>query len=68
MKTPMRLSQQDKQYWLWKEQDCKADLVNLADYGIPAGQAIAGDQILLGFDGGKLVYVQTFELAAGAGS
>ena len=42
--------------------------VNLADYGIPAGQAIAGDQILLGFDGGKLVYVQTFELAAGAGS
>ena len=36
--------------------------VNLADFGVPAGQALAGDQILLGFDDGKLVSVQTFEL------
>jgi len=42
--------------------------VSLADYGIPGGQAMAGDQILLGFDGGKLIYVQTFELAPEAGS
>ncbi len=36
---------------------------DLADYAVPGGQALAGDQILLGFDGGKLVYVRTFELA-----
>lgn len=39
--------------------------VDLTDYGVPATQVLAGDQILLGFDGGKLVYVRTFELAPG---
>jgi hypothetical protein len=39
--------------------------VDLADYGVPDGQALAGDQILLGFEGGKLVSVRTFELVQG---
>jgi hypothetical protein len=39
--------------------------VDLTDYGIPTGQALAGDQILLGFEAGKLVSVQTFELEPG---
>ena len=39
--------------------------VDLADYGIPAGQALAGDQILLGFEEGRLVSVQTFEIEPG---
>jgi hypothetical protein len=39
--------------------------VDLADYGVPAGFALAGDQILLGFDAGELVYVRTFELVPG---
>jgi hypothetical protein len=39
--------------------------VDLADYGVPDGLALAGDQILLGFEAGKLVSVRTFELVQG---
>ncbi len=35
----------------------------LDEADIPGGTALAGDQILLGFDRGKLVYVQTFVLS-----
>jgi hypothetical protein len=42
--------------------DQQVTQVDLADYGVPAGQVLAGNQILLGFDEGKLVYVRTFEL------
>ncbi len=40
------------------------DLVEIdtSDQGIPGGQLVAGDQILLGFDQDRLVYVQTFPL------
>lgn len=34
----------------------------LDEADIPGGLVLAGDQILLGFDGGRLVYVQTFAL------
>ena len=37
--------------------------VDTTDNGIPGGLLLAGDQILLGFDQGQLVYVQTFPLA-----
>jgi hypothetical protein len=36
--------------------------VDLAENGITGGSALAGDQILLGFDQGNLVYVETFAL------
>jgi hypothetical protein len=39
--------------------------IDLADYGVPSGQALVGDQLLLGFEGGRLVSVQTFELEPG---
>ena len=39
--------------------------VELADYGVPGGLVMAGDQILLGFEAGKLVSVRTFELVQG---
>ncbi len=39
--------------------------VDLADYGVQSGQTLAGDQILLGFEAGKLVSVRTFELVQG---
>jgi hypothetical protein len=35
---------------------------SLAEADLPTGVALAGDQILLGFDDGRLVYVQTFAL------
>ncbi len=35
----------------------------LDEADVPGGMALAGDQILLGFDQGKLVYVQTFILS-----
>jgi hypothetical protein len=39
--------------------------IQLTEYGVPDGLALVGDQILLGFEGGKLVSVQTFELEPG---
>jgi hypothetical protein len=38
-------------------------VVDLAEADMPGGVAVAGDQILLGFDQDQLVYVQTFALA-----
>jgi hypothetical protein len=35
----------------------------LAEGDVPDGLALVGDQILLGFDGGRLVFVQTFILS-----
>jgi hypothetical protein len=53
----------DEVLTLFKDQQLTQ--VDLADYGVPATQVLAGDQILLGFDGGKLVYVRAFELVPG---
>ena len=36
---------------------------SLAEAEAPGGLALMGDQILLGFDGGRLVFVQTFALS-----
>ena len=36
---------------------------SLAEAEAPGGLALVGDQILLGFDGGRLVFVQTFALS-----
>lgn len=40
---------------------------SLAEADIPSGVVLAGDQILLGFEGDRLVYVQTFILSPGEG-
>lgn len=39
------------------------DEESLAEADAPEGVALIGDQILLGFDGGRLVFVQTFVLS-----
>lgn len=36
---------------------------SLAEADVPDGVALVGDQILLGFDGGRLTFVQTFALS-----
>lgn len=41
--------------------------VDASNYGVPGGEILAGNQILLGFDQGKLVYVETFSLAQRGG-
>jgi hypothetical protein len=37
--------------------------VDAADVGVPGGSVMAGERILLGFDQGQLVYVETFALS-----
>jgi hypothetical protein len=37
---------------------------SLAEADVPGGLALVGDQILLGFDGGRLAFVQTFVLSS----
>lgn len=41
--------------------------VDLAEGDVPGGLILAGDQIMLGFDNDRLVYVETFSLTPGEG-